>query len=121
MRDYKSANSKWKFERIINKYGTLYYTFDVQGAQVNRHVYHFRPVSEKVQDNDSISEEYRKFRTTPSLLEYQKAECFTCISQIFNEEPTVSPSTMMPQQTIRLRQLTSKIVHQQFPLLQMLH
>lgn len=47
VRDYKSANSKWKFVRIIHK-DTLHYSINVQGPLVRHHVDQIRTVGEQV-------------------------------------------------------------------------
>lgn len=55
VRDYRAANSKWKFGDIINQDGALHYTVNVQGTLVRRHVDQIRPVGDKVQDSDQSS------------------------------------------------------------------
>lgn len=60
--DYRSANLKWKFGRIINKDGALHYTINVQGALVRRYIDQIHSVGE--QENDYMSNGYRRFRTT---------------------------------------------------------
>lgn len=52
MKDYKSANSKWKFGRIINKDGSLHYTINLQGAIIRCYVNKIRPVGEREQQNN---------------------------------------------------------------------
>lgn len=91
VRDYKSANSKWKFGKIINKDGALHYTINVQGALVRRHIDQIRPVGEQVQEHNSISNEHRRFPTTRfKEPEHPNAEGIS--PQVSNEEAVASPS-----------------------------
>ena len=49
VRDYRSANSRWKFGSVVNQDGELHYTVDVQGSLLRRHVDQIRPTGDRVE------------------------------------------------------------------------
>ncbi|GBM72737.1 hypothetical protein AVEN_2691-1, partial [Araneus ventricosus] len=61
VRVYRAADSKWKFDKILNRDGALHYTVKVQGTLVRRHVDQIRPVGDQVQENVFIPNVHRRF------------------------------------------------------------
>ncbi|GBL78741.1 Uncharacterized protein K02A2.6 [Araneus ventricosus] len=64
LRVYGAANSKWKFGKIVNRDGALYYTVEVQGTLVRRHLDQIRPVGDQVLENYVIPNVHRRFPAT---------------------------------------------------------
>ncbi|XP_054724307.1 uncharacterized protein K02A2.6-like [Uloborus diversus] len=58
IRDYRSANRRWKIGTVINKDGVLHYTIDVQGTLIRRHIDQMRAVGSEVQSSPVIYEPY---------------------------------------------------------------
>ncbi|GBL78639.1 hypothetical protein AVEN_65218-1 [Araneus ventricosus] len=64
VRIYRAANSKWKFDKIVNRDGALHYTVEVQRTLVRRHVDQIHPVGDQVQENDFIPNVHSRFPAT---------------------------------------------------------
>ncbi|GFQ98638.1 uncharacterized protein K02A2.6 [Trichonephila clavata] len=50
-RFYRAANTRWKFDTIVNQDGVFHYIIDVQGILVRQHVDQIRLVGDQVLEN----------------------------------------------------------------------
>jgi hypothetical protein len=85
VRDYGSANARWKFGRVVSRDGALHYTVEVQGNLVRRHTDQIRSVGESVR-NDEVP-------TVPRYSVYKESPKNDDTSSVTNSVDSSSVST----------------------------